>query len=43
MLLHRLIDAMNATKTTDMQYLIQTTAPIVVKELDRVQALRKTL
>lgn len=42
-LLRVLIDAMNSTQSTDLQYLIQRTAPIVLREHDRAQALRKTL
>lgn len=42
-LLRFLIDAMNSTQSTDVQYLIQQTAPIVLREHDRAQALRKTL
>ncbi|MGI8767017.1 MAG: hypothetical protein ACR2KM_11005 [Gemmatimonadaceae bacterium] len=43
MLLHRLIKAMNSTETTDVQYYIQQTAPVLLRELDRATALRKSL
>jgi hypothetical protein len=41
--LHRLIDAMNSTSVTEIQYLIQQAAPIILREHDRAQALRKSL
>ena len=43
MLLALLVDAMNSTRTTEMQYLIQQAAPLVLHELDRAEALRKSL
>lgn len=42
-LLHRLIGAMNSTTVTDVQYLIQQTAPVILREHDRARALRKSL
>jgi len=41
--LHRLIDAMNSTSVTEIQYLIQQAAPVILREHDRAQALRKSL
>jgi len=41
--LRRLIDAMNSTQVTEIQYLIQQAAPIILRERDRAQALRKSL
>jgi len=41
--LHLLVDGMNATRTTEVQYFIQQAAPVVLRELDRAKALRKTL
>lgn len=31
---------MNATRTTELQYFIQQTAPVLLQELDRAQTLR---
>jgi len=34
---------MNSTSNADVQYFIQRTAPVILRELDRAQSLRKSL
>ena len=40
-MLQQMIDAMNMTRTTEVQYFIQKSMPVVVRELDRARALRQ--
>lgn len=40
-LLRALTTAMNATRTTEVQYLVQQAAPVILAHLDRAEALRK--
>jgi len=41
--LHLLVRGMTTTRTTELQYFIQRTAPVIVRELDRAETLRKAL
>jgi hypothetical protein len=38
--LHYLVAAMRATQTTELQYLIQRTAPVFLNDMDRAHTLR---
>jgi len=40
-MLHYLVAAMRATQTTELQYLIQRTVPVFLKDMDRAHALRR--
>jgi len=42
-LLHLLVDGMRSTQTTELKYLIQQSAPVVLRHLDWAQLLRKRL
>jgi hypothetical protein len=42
-MLQRFVDAMHATRTTEVQYLMQQSAPVVLEALDRAQALSRSL
>jgi hypothetical protein len=39
--LHYLVDAMRATQTTELQYLIQRTAPEFLNDMNRAHVLRE--
>ena len=42
-MLHRLIEAMRSTQTTELKYLIQRVVPTFLSDMNRAHALRETL